>query len=85
MEHVPRPPPRMVRLLDLESAWEWSRSAGLGVRIPKLVLKVGFRLLGPVLALGEYFEDLGLLAGRVLSLFSKKMFQNGPNINSTAF
>ena len=51
--HVPRPPPRMVRLLDLESAWECSRSAGLGLRIPKLVLKVRFRLLGPVLAPGE--------------------------------
>ena len=53
MERVPFPPPRMIRLLDLESAWECSKSAGLGLTIPKLVLKVGFGLLGPVLAPGE--------------------------------
>ena len=51
--HVPRPPPRTVRLLGPESAWGCSRSDGLGLRIPKLVLKVRFRLLGPVLAPGE--------------------------------
>ena len=81
MEHVPRPPPRMVRLSDLQSAWECSRSAGLEMRNPKVTLKsqIGHLepVLGPVEKIKE-FEDLGLLAGRVLSLFSKKMFQNGP-------
>ena len=85
---VPFPPPRMVRLSDLQSAWECSRSAGLEMRNPKVTLKsqIGHLepVLGPVEKIKE-FEDLGLLAGRVLSLFSKKMFQNGPNINSTAF
>ena len=68
MEHVPRPPPRMVRLSDLQSAWECSRSAGLEMRNPKVTLKsqIGHLepVLGPVEKIKE-FEDLGLLAGRV--------------------
>ena len=44
---IPNPPPRMVRLLDLESAWKCSRSDGLEMRIPKLTLKSKFGHLEP--------------------------------------
>ena len=46
---VPRPPPRMVRLLELESAWTCSRSDGLEMRIPKVTLKSQIGHLEPVL------------------------------------
>ena len=49
MEHVPRPPPRMVRLSDLQSAWECSRSAGLEMRNPKVTLKSQIGHLEPEL------------------------------------
>ena len=49
MEHVPRPPPRMVRLLELESAWTCSRSDGLEMRIPKVTLKSQIGHLEPEL------------------------------------
>ena len=46
---VPFPPPHMVRLLDLESAWKCSRSDGLEMRIPKVTLKSQIGHLEPVL------------------------------------
>ena len=46
---VPRPPPRMVRLLELESAWTCSRSDGLEMRIPKVTLKSQIGHLEPEL------------------------------------
>ena len=46
---VPFPPPRMVRLLDLESAWKCSGSDGLEMRIPKVTLKSQIGHLEPVL------------------------------------
>ena len=48
-QYVPFPPPRMVRLSDLESAWKCSRSDGLEMRIPKVTLKSQIGHLEPVL------------------------------------
>ena len=87
---VPRPPPRMVRLLDVESAWKCSRSDGLEMRIPKVTLKsqIGHLepVLGPVEKIQE-FEDLGLLAGRV-QMCSKETSPghevNHPRANQTS-
>ena len=87
MEHVPRPPPRMVRLSDLQSAWECSRSAGLEMRNPKVTLKsqIGHLepVLGPVEKIKE-FEDLGLLAGRVQMETCPGHKVNHPRANQTS-
>ena len=48
-QYVPRPPPRMVRLSDLESGWKCSRSDGLEMRNPKVTLKSQIGHLEPVL------------------------------------
>ena len=48
-QYVPFPRPRMVRLLDLESAWKCSRSDGLEMRIPKVTLESKIGHLEPVL------------------------------------
>ena len=55
---VPRPPPRMVRLLELESAWTCSRSDGLEMRIPKVTLKSKIGHLEPELGNVEKLQDL---------------------------
>ena len=84
---VPRPPPRMVRLLELESAWTCSRSDGLEMRIPKVTLKsqIGHLepVLGPVEKIKE-FEDLGLLAGRVQMETCPGHKVNHPRANQTS-
>ena len=87
MEHVPRPPPRMVRLSDLQSAWECSRSAGLEMRNPKVTLKSQIGHLEPVLGPVEKskeFEDLGLLAGRVQMETCPGHKVNHPRANQTS-
>ena len=57
-QYVPRPPPRMVRLSDLESAWKCSRSDGLEMRIPKVTLKSKIGHLEPELGNVEKIQDL---------------------------
>ena len=78
---VPRPPPRMVRLLELESAWTCSRSDGLEMRIPKVTLKSQIGHLEPVLGPVEKSKNLKIwgfwLAERSL-FFQKKCFKMDP-------
>ena len=81
MEHVPRPPPRMVRLSDLQSAWECSRSAGLEMRNPKVTLKSQIGHLEPVSGPVEKSKNLkiwGFWLAECSLFFQQKCFKMDP-------
>ena len=78
---VPFPPPRMVRLLDLESACKCSRSDGLEMRNPKVTLKSQIGHLEPVLGPVEKSKNLkiwGFWLAECSLFFQKKCFKMDP-------
>ena len=77
---VPRPPPRMVRLWDLESAWKCSRSDGLEMRIPKVTWKSQIGHLSQKLGPSENDKISSKRRVHEIILRSKWWLQTRPNM-----